>query len=82
MKKLQGVVISAKQQQTAVVVIETSWKHPLYSKLVRRSKKYLVQNDVKAKSGDQVEIQESRPLSARKHFTITKILKNNLKTKT
>lgn len=82
MKKLQGVVISSVQAQTAVVLIETSWKHPLYSKLVRRSKKYLVQNDVKAKSGDQVEIQESRPLSARKHFTITKILKNNLKTKT
>lgn len=75
MKKLQGVVISSVQAQTAVVVIETSWKHPLYSKLVRRSKKYLVQNDVKAKSGDQVEIQESRPLSARKHFTITKIIK-------
>lgn len=75
MKKLQGFVISSVQAQTAVVVIETSWKHPLYSKLVRRSKKYLVQNDVKAKSGDQVEIQESRPLSARKHFTITKIIK-------
>lgn len=75
MKKLQGVVISSVQAQTAVVLIETSWKHPLYSKLVRRSKKYLVQNDVKAKSGDQVEIQESRPLSARKHFTITKIIK-------
>ncbi len=75
MKKLQGIVISARHVQTAVVKIETSWKHPLYSKLVRRSKKYLVQNDVKAKSGDQVEIQESRPLSARKHFTITKIIK-------
>ncbi len=82
MKKLLGVVVSASAPQTAVVLIETSWKHPLYSKLVRRSKKYLVQNDVKAKASDQVEIQESRPLSARKHFTITKILKNNLKTKT
>ncbi|PIS17843.1 30S ribosomal protein S17, partial [Candidatus Collierbacteria bacterium CG09_land_8_20_14_0_10_46_12] len=32
-------------------------------------------NDIKAKSGDTVEIQETRPLSARKHFTITKIIK-------
>lgn len=75
MKKLQGVVISARLAQTAVVLIESSWKHPLYSKLVRRSKKYLVQNDVKAKESDHVEIQETRPLSARKHFTITKVIK-------
>lgn len=75
MKKLTAKVISAKMQLSAVVLVETSWKHPLYSKLVRRSKKYLVQNNVKAKEGDYVEIQETRPLSARKHFTITKILK-------
>lgn len=75
MKKLTAKVISAKMQLSAVVLVETSWKHPLYSKLVRRSKKYLVQNDVAAKAGDHVEIQETRPLSARKHFTITKIIK-------
>ncbi len=75
MKKLLGLVISAKQETSAVVMVETSWKHPLYSKLVRRSKKYLVQNDVKAKENDQVEIVETRPLSARKRFTITKVIK-------
>ena len=75
MKKLTATVISAKVEQSAVVMVETSWKHPLYSKLVRRSKKYLVQNDVKAQSGDKVEIQETRPLSARKRFTITKVNK-------
>lgn len=75
MKKLNATVISAKMEQTAVVMVETSWKHPLYTKLVRRSKKYLVQNDIKAKTGDHVEIQETRPMSARKRFTITKIIK-------
>lgn len=75
MKKLIATVISAKMAQSAVVMVETSWKHPLYSKLVRRTKKYLVQNDIKAKDGDFVEIQETRPLSARKHFTITKVIK-------
>ena len=75
MKKLNATVISAKQEQSAVVLVETSWRHPLYTKLVRRSKKYLVQNDLKAQQGDQVEIQETRPLSARKRFTITKIIK-------
>ena len=71
MKKLTGLVISAKFEQGAVVMVETSWRHPLYSKLVRRSKKYLVQNDVKATVGDNVEIEETRPLSARKRFKIT-----------
>lgn len=74
MKKLIATVVSTKLASCAVVSVETSWKHPLYTKLVRRSKKYLVQNDIKAKSGDTVEIQETRPLSARKHFTITKII--------
>ena len=75
MKKLTATVISAKMAQSAVVMVEISWKHPLYSKLVRRSKKYLVQNDIKAKEGDTVEIQETRPLSARKRFTITGVIK-------
>ncbi len=75
MKKLIATVISAKLEKSAVVVVETSFSHPLYTKLVRRSKKYLVQNDVKAVAGNQVEIQETRPLSARKRFTITKIIK-------
>lgn len=75
MKKLLGIVISAKQETSAIVMVETSWKHPLYSKLVRRSKKYLVQNDIKAQEKDAVEIMETRPLSARKRFTITKVIK-------
>jgi small subunit ribosomal protein S17 len=74
-KKLTATVISAKMEQSAVVMVETSWKHPLYSKMVRRSKKYLVQNDIKAKEGDTVEIQETKPLSARKRFIITQIIK-------
>lgn len=75
MKIIQATVFSTSQPQSAVVVVETSWKHPLYQKAVRRSKKFLVQNDVKANIGDVVEIQETRPLSARKRFTITKIIK-------
>jgi small subunit ribosomal protein S17 len=72
-KNLNGIVFSAKLETSAVVVVETSWRHPLYKKMIKRSKKFLVQNDIKAKEGDYVEIQETRPLSARKRFTITKI---------
>ena len=75
MKQFTGTVISDKMMRSAVVVVETAWKHPLYKKTVKRSKKYLVQNDVKAKLGDRVTIEETRPLSAKKRFTITKIIK-------
>lgn len=75
MKSILATVISTKTVQSAVVVVETSWKHPVYQKKVMRSKKYLVHNAVGAKDGDTVEISSSRPLSARKHFTITKIIK-------
>ena len=70
-----ATVISAKMQQSAVVVVETSWKHPLYKKTVRRTKKYLVGNTLGAKMGDKVAIEETRPMSARKRFVITKIIK-------
>lgn len=75
MKTFQGVVISDKMILSAVVLVESSFKHPLYKKTVRRSKKYLVENTQKAKTGDLVTIQETRPLSARKRFTITKVIK-------
>lgn len=75
MKKLVGTVISDKMIKSAVVVVESAWQHPLYKKTVKRSKKYLVDNDKKAKSGDTVVISETRPLSAKKRFAITEIIK-------
>lgn len=74
MKKLTGTVISDKMTNSAVVMVESSWQHPLYKKTVKRSKKYLVENLLKAKTGNTVELTESRPLSAKKRFIITKIL--------
>lgn len=75
MKQLTGIVISDKMTLSAVVVVESSFKHPLYKKTVRRTKKYLVENRQKAKTGDTVIIKETRPLSARKRFTITEVIK-------
>jgi small subunit ribosomal protein S17 len=61
--------------KSAVVVVESQWQHPLYKKTVKRSKKYLVENIKNAKMGDNVIISETRPLSARKRFTITEVIK-------
>lgn len=75
MKKLVGYVISDKMIASAVVMVEREWRHPLYKKTVKRSKKYLVDNTKKAKTGDTVVIVETRPMSAKKRFAISEIIK-------
>lgn len=75
MKTFTATVHSIIDPTSAVVVVETSWKHPLYKKTVKRSKKYLVHTDKKVTSGSTVTITETRPLSSRKHFKITEIIK-------
>lgn len=62
-------------EKSAVVVVEQIWRHPLYKKTVRRTKKYLVHNDLGAKDGDRVLLRESRPLSKRKRWVIAEIIK-------
>jgi len=75
MKKLQGKVTSLKATDTAIVEVERMWAHPLYQKLVRRSKKYACDFDSKTVElvlNDVVEIQETRPLSKNKRFKVVK----------
>lgn len=75
MKKLTGVVISDKMVGSAVVLVESSWSHPLYKKTIKRSKKFLTQNRLSAKTGDRVIITQSRPISRRIRFIISEIIK-------
>lgn len=77
MKKLTGTVISDKMTKSAVVLVESSWRHPLYKKTVKRSKKYLVDNQQGAKLGDTVEISETKPISRRKRFSISKVVEKS-----
>lgn len=74
MKKLTGQVIGVKTAKTAVVSIERFWQHPLYQKRIKRSKKYLVDDQIGVKAGDRVMIQECRPISKRKRWQIIKKL--------
>jgi small subunit ribosomal protein S17 len=75
MKVFVGKVVSDKMQKTAVVLVERLWRHPLYKKTIKRSKKYLVHNELGAKKGDVVKIIETRPLSKRKRWRIVEIIK-------
>ncbi len=68
---LQGVVVSDKMDKTVTVQVERRFKHPLYKKFIRRSKKYAAHDETNAiKVGDVVKIQECRPMSTRKKWEI------------
>lgn len=68
---LQGVVTSDKMDKTVTVVVERRFKHPLYKKFIKRTKKYAAHDaDNKCKIGDRVQIQECRPISKRKTWEV------------
>ena len=68
---LQGVVVSDKNDKTIVVKVERRLRHPVLKKTVRLSKKYHAHDENNdAKSGDVVRIQETRPLSKQKRWTL------------
>src|SRR3989344_2353695 len=78
-KTLIGIVSSDKADKTIVVTVHTRKPHPLYKKQYTVSKKFMAHNENnEAKMGDKVSISETRPISARKHYTLTKILERPL----
>jgi len=76
MKKLmQGRVVSDKADKTVTVLVERRFKHPLYGKVVTRSKKYLAHDEANEYGvGDIVEIKQSRPISKRKKWVVTRLI--------
>jgi len=74
MKKIVGRVISTKQQKTVTVLVERLWQHPVYKKRIKRSKKYLVHDEIGVKEGDKVVIKETRPISKRKRWKVVEVL--------
>ena len=76
-KSYVGTVVSAKNDKTITVKVETYRKHPLYSKRVKYSKKYAAHDELNvAKVGDLVEIMETRPLSKTKRYRLVKIVQS------
>ena len=68
---LQGLVVSDKQDKTVVVRVERRVMHPVYKKFVTRSKKYSAHDETNTvKVGDVVRIQECRPISKNKSWTV------------
>ena len=75
LKEKIGIVISNKMQKTVVVKVESRFPHPIYSKTVVKTKKYLVHDETEeCNIGDLVMVQECRPLSKKKRWKLGKIL--------
>ncbi|MFZ6654287.1 30S ribosomal protein S17 [Undibacterium sp. TJN19] len=74
-RTLIGKVVSDKMDKTVTVVVERHVKHPLYGKIIVRSAKYHAHDETnQAKAGDTVEIQEGRPISKTKAWTVTRVV--------
>jgi small subunit ribosomal protein S17 len=74
-KEKVGIVVSNKMEKTIVVQVESRFPHPIYSKTMIKTKKYLAHDEMgECNIGDKVLVQESRPLSKRKRWTLAKIL--------
>lgn len=68
---LQGTVVSDVQDKTVVVKVERRFTHPLLKKTVRRSKNYHAHDEGNAfKVGDEVSIEETRPMSKLKRWVV------------
>lgn len=68
---LQGTVVSDKTDKTVVVLVERKVPHPLYGKIIRRSKKYHAHDDAnQIKTGDVVRIEECAPISKLKSWRV------------
>lgn len=70
---LQGVVVSDKSDKTVIVKVERRYSHPLLKKTIRQSKKYKAHDeDNQFKIGDEISIQESKPISKDKRWIVVK----------
>lgn len=78
-KTFIGKVVSDKMQKTVVVEVERKVAHPVYKKLMRKTKKIKADTNLMAlKVGDMVKIQETKPISRDKHFKIIEKIKGSV----
>jgi small subunit ribosomal protein S17 len=73
--ELQGVVVSDRMQKSVVVAVQRRVQHELYGKFQKRTSKFLAHNENDdAKVGDKVAIAETRPMSRRKRWAVTRVI--------
>lgn len=74
-----GIVVSDRMQKSVVVKVERQVRHGVYGKTQRRTSKFLAHDEANAaKVGDEVAIIETRPLSRRKRWAVTRVVRKAL----
>ena len=74
-RKRIGIVTSNKMEKTVVVEVTSNVKHPLYKKVVKKTKKFKAHDELnQCGVGDTVEIVETRPLSKDKYHRVSRIV--------
>lgn len=74
-KNRVGKVVSDSMDKTVTVAVESTVRHPLYKKTIKRTKKFKAHDEAnEARAGDTVEIAETRPLSKTKRWRVVEIL--------
>ena len=74
-KERTGVVVSNKMDKTSIVAVERKEKHPLYGKFVKKTTKFVAQDEKnECGIGDTVRIMETRPLSKTKNWRLVEIV--------
>ncbi len=77
-KVRSGRVVSDKMDKTGVVAVERVTRHPLYGKIIRRTKKYKFHDENnESRVGDVVRIMETRPLSKDKRWRLVEIMQRS-----
>lgn len=74
-KTMQGVVVSNAAEKTVSVMVERKFMHPMYGKVMTRSKKYPTHDEQNEfKLGDVVEIETVRPISKTKRWRVSRLI--------
>ena len=75
MKVLTGKVFSTKMPKTVVIKVNTKVKHPLYKKLINRTRKHKAHDEIGVQIGQTVKIIETKPISKTVHFKVIEVFK-------
>ncbi|MDD5529591.1 MAG: 30S ribosomal protein S17 [bacterium] len=73
-KRLEGIVVSDKQQKTRIVEVERCFPHPKYKKYIRQHQRFACHSEENLKNGTRVLIEATRPLSKTKNWRIVKVI--------
>ena len=74
-KVMTGAVVSNKMDKTIVVAVETSVKHPIYGKIVKKTYKLKAHDEEnQCQIGDRVKVMETRPLSKDKRWRLVEVV--------